>query len=95
MGEVADNEGEHRFELVEDGQQAELVYRLSDGRLVLVHTGVPDDLGGQGIAGRLVQASVDRAAEDGLTLVPQCSYARTWLQEHPDAVGDVHIDWPT
>lgn len=54
---------------------------------------MPDELGGRGIAGELVQAAVDRAASEGLTLVPRCSYARTWLEEHPDEVGDVPVDW--
>ncbi len=94
MDDVVDNTADHRFELVHDGHRAELVYRVADARLVLVHTGVPDAIGGHGIAGQLVQASVDRAARDQLTIVPQCSYARQWLQDHEDAIGDVSVEWP-
>lgn len=94
MADIVDNQEAHRFELEEDGHRAELVYRLDGQQLVLVHTGVPDELGGRGIGGRLVQASVDRAAADGLTVVPQCSFARTWLEDHPEAAGDVAVDRP-
>jgi len=91
--EVTDNTTEHRFELSRDGYTAELVYRINGHRLVLVHTEVPEPLGGQGVGGRLVRAAVARAARDGLTLVPVCPYARNWLEQHPDVVGAVAIDW--
>lgn len=93
MADIVDNQTAHRFELQEDGHMAELVYRVTGDRLVLVHTAVPDELGGRGIGGRLVQASVARAAAEGLTVVPQCSFARTWLEGHPEAVGDVAVDF--
>jgi predicted GNAT family acetyltransferase len=93
--EVTDNTAANRFELKRDGDSAELVYRLHGNRLVLVHTEVPESLGGHGVGGRLVRAAVARAARDGLTVVPVCPYARQWLEKHPDAVGDVTIDWQT
>jgi predicted GNAT family acetyltransferase len=93
--EVTDNTTEHRFELSLDGNTAELDYRVNRRRLVLVHTEVPEPLEGQGIGGLLVRAAVARAARDGLTLVPVCPYARSWLEKHPDVVGDVAIAWPT
>jgi predicted GNAT family acetyltransferase len=90
---VTDLPGEHRFVVVQDGHTAELVYRLEDGRLVLIHTEVPDELGGRGIAASLVQAAVARAAGEGLTVVPWCPYVRKWLRENPEAAATVTIDW--
>lgn len=90
---VNDNEDESRFELTVDGQFAELVYRWRADRLVLVHTEVPEALGGRGIGGVLVRAAVDRAASEGLTIVPLCPFARTWLERHPDAAATVTVDW--
>jgi uncharacterized protein len=81
-----------RFVLEEAGSTAELVYRNEPGRLVLIHTDVPDPLADRGIGGRLVQAAVERAKTEGLTIVPWCPFARTWLSEHPDAVGGIDID---
>ena len=91
--EVIDNAGESRFELRQDGWLAELVYRLRGHRLVLVHTEVPSELEGRGIGGRLVTAAIDRAAREGLTLVPLCPFARGWLERHPEAAAGVVIDW--
>ncbi len=74
---------------------AELVYRRRGDRLVLVHTGVPDELGGRGLGGVLVRAAVDRAEAEGLTVVPECPYARAWLEKHPDEAARVAIEWPS
>jgi len=91
---VVDNTREQRFELEVDGHLAELAYEVDGDRLVLVHTGVPDELGGRGLGGVLVQAAVDRARAEGLTLVPRCAFARSWLEKHADAVDGVTIDPP-
>ena len=92
-GRVIDNHDMSRFELTADGHVAELTYRRRADRLVLIHAGVPDELGGRGIGGLLVQAAVDRAAKEGLTVVPLCPFARTWLEHHLDAASAVTIDW--
>lgn len=94
MTQVVDRPDEHRFVLEEDGHVAELVYRVVDGVLVLVHTGVPDALGGRGIGGRLITAAVDRAEAEGLAIRPDCPFARGWLSSHPDVSARVRIDWP-
>ena len=91
--DVRDDTSGHRFVHAEDGLEARLVYRTRADRLVLVHTEVPEALGGRGIGGRLVRAAVDRAAATGETLVPVCPFARKWLRDHPDDVGGVSIDW--
>lgn len=91
--EVIDNAAGSRFELHQDGQMAELVYRLRGKRLVLVHTEVPADLEGHGIGGRLVTAAIDRAARKGLILVPLCPFALGWLERHPETAGQAVIDW--
>lgn len=91
--EVRDEPAESRFVVERDGTTAELVYEVDGRNLVLVHTGVPDSLGGQGVGGELVQAAVERARSEGLTIVPSCPFARRWLERHPDAAADVTIDW--
>jgi uncharacterized protein len=91
--DVIDNTDASRFELRADGWLAELAYRVRGDRLVLAHTEVPLELEGRGIGGRLVTAAVDRAAHEGLTLVPLCPFARGWLERHPEAAGRAVIDW--
>jgi predicted GNAT family acetyltransferase len=91
--DVVDRPELNRFELQVDGHVAELVYRPEGNSLILVHTEVPEEVGGRGIGGRLVLAAVRRASRDGLTLVPLCPFARRWLRKHPEAIGEVAIDW--
>jgi uncharacterized protein len=90
---VTDNPSESRLEIHEDGELAELLYRTRAGRLILVHTEVPDALGGRGLGGQLVRAAIDKAAHDGMTVVPLCPFARGWLERHPAEAGMVPIDW--
>ena len=90
---VTDYGAASRLEIHADGEIAELVYRTRAGRLVLVHTEVPDALGGRGLGGHLVQAAIAKAAAEGLTIVPLCPFARGWLERHPPEAAKVPIDW--
>jgi hypothetical protein len=92
---VVDVPAEDRFVVQAEGMEAELVYRVRGDRLFLLHTEVPEALGGRGIAGQLVRASIRRAEADHLTIVPWCPYARRWLKEHPDEAGGVDVDFTT
>jgi predicted GNAT family acetyltransferase len=82
-----------RFVYRVDGVEAQLVYRRNGRRLILVHTEVPDELGGRGIGSRLVQAAVDQARANGWTVAPWCPFARKWLESHPGEVAGIDIDW--
>jgi predicted GNAT family acetyltransferase len=91
--ETIDIPGKGRIVARVRGYEAELVYRVVGGRLLIVHTGVPHQLAGAGIGGKLVAAALEKAIEEGLTLVPQCPFATAWLRSHPDAAAKVTIDW--
>jgi hypothetical protein len=91
--QVTDNPANSRFEFVADGRLAELMYRRNGKRLVLLHTEVPVELEGHGIGGKLVSAAIDRAAEEGMTVVPLCPFAHDWLERHPTAASRATIDW--
>ena len=92
---VVDDAAESRYVLRGGDGEAELVYLIDGDRMVLVHTGVPDEWGGHGIGGRLVRAALARAAANELTVVPLCPFARRWLQDHPGEAAAVTIDWAT
>jgi len=95
MTDVRDDTGASRFVLEADGVEAELQYRKRAGQLILIHTEVPEALGGRGIGGRLVHAALVDARTERLTLVPWCPFARRWLADHADEAADVSIDWDT
>jgi predicted GNAT family acetyltransferase len=81
-----------KFVLREADGVARLRYRLEGDRLVLEHTMVPDELGGRGIGSSLVQAAVERARADGLSLVAECRFASAWLRRHANDVADLNVE---
>jgi predicted GNAT family acetyltransferase len=81
--EVIHNQAEHRFEIWVDGTLSELDYRLQGNIMAMYHTGVPLQLQGNGIAGRLTQTALDYAAEKSLNVVPLCSYVAVYIRRHP------------
>jgi uncharacterized protein len=91
--QVTNNEAASRFELEVDGRLTELDYRRNGKRLVLIHTEVPVELEGRGIGGMLVSAAVDHAAREGMTVVPLCPFARSWLERHADVAARAPVDW--
>ena len=90
---VVDDADTERLVLALDGAEAEMEYRTVGGRMVITHTGVPDELGGRGLGGVLVRRAVRKALAEDLTIAPWCPFARRWLEQHPDDVGGVAIDW--
>jgi predicted GNAT family acetyltransferase len=40
-----------------------------------------------------VAAAMDRAARQGLTVVPLCPFARGWLERHADEAAKATVDW--
>lgn len=82
-----------RFAVAEDEIAAELNYQAVDNRLVITRTYTPPEFRGQGIAGQLVAAAVERAKKTGETVVPSCWYAREWLENNPEAAKGVKVEW--
>jgi predicted GNAT family acetyltransferase len=91
-GTVIDNVAQSRFELVQDGYRAELVYVRRPHILVLIHTGVPPELRGGGVGGKLVDAAVEDARRTGVKLVVRCPFAKAYLARHPPAGVEHEIE---
>ena len=91
-GSVVDDPVNERLIIELEGGTPELVYRLEDDRLILLHAGVPERLRRRGLAGQLVAAAVERAVAEDLTIVPLC-YVRKWPEEHPEEAEAVKVDW--
>jgi uncharacterized protein len=72
-----------RFQVVVDGHVCITDYRLAGGVMVITHTEVAPALGGRGIAAALMQAALAHASAHGLKVDPLCSYARSYMQRHP------------
>lgn len=82
--DIVNNADRHQFEAREGDLKARLVYRLDGDVIDLLHTEVPAQLEGRGIAGQLATAALAFAAQNDLLVKPTCPYVRAWLKRHPD-----------
>ncbi len=72
------------FSTTVDGEVAVLEYNREANHIVILHTGVPDAIGGRGIAGELVRAAFEYAKAQGWHVRPRCAYAAAWVERHPE-----------
>ena len=82
---VRHNKAAERFEADLDGHLARADYRIVGDVMQIFHTEVPVAFEGRGIAAALVTAAVDYARENGLKVLPACSYVRGYMRRHPEA----------
>ena len=81
-GTVINNTVKSRYELEVDNHLSVADYRLNGNELVITHVGVPEALRGQGIAAKVMDGVVEDATAQGLTIVPICSYAASYMARH-------------
>ncbi len=82
--EVKDNPARGRFETTIEGQTAMIKYKLRPGVITVLHTEVPKELEGRGIAGTMTRFALEQIRERGLQLIPLCPYMRAYLKKHPE-----------
>jgi uncharacterized protein len=83
-GGIRHNAVADRFEAGVEPNLAMIVYRLKSGAVDLVHTEVPEQYQGQGLAGKLATAALGWARESGLKVIPSCPYVRDYIGKHPE-----------
>ncbi|OKL38608.1 GNAT family N-acetyltransferase [Pontibacter flavimaris] len=82
--EVKDNPAQHRFETTIEGHTSVIEYKLRPGVMTVLHTEVPKELEGRGIAGTMTKYTLEHIAANSLQLVPLCPYMRAYLKKHPE-----------
>lgn len=81
---IQHNHAMHRYETVIDGHVAFAEYRDAQGVRTFTHTLVPDELGGQGIGGKLARFALDDTRASGLRVIARCPFIKAWIARHPD-----------
>lgn len=81
---VVHNEAAQRFEVTIDGKLSRADYRLQDAVMHMVHTEVPLQQEGRGIAATLVRAALEYARAHGYRVRPACSYVRAFMVRNPE-----------
>ena len=83
MNEIVNNSAHHRYELAVDGHIAATYYKIDDGVITFIHTEVPPELGGRGIASKLIQGALDQVRADGLKVIAQCPFVKAFIEKNP------------
>ena len=76
--------GEYHAHVAGNDHIGRLTWVTSNGARVAEHTLVPPELGGRGIAGKLVEALIADARAQGFKVVPECSYVAAAFDKHPE-----------
>ncbi|CAB3739917.1 MULTISPECIES: GNAT family N-acetyltransferase [Achromobacter] len=84
MTVVTQDLAQSRFTATVDGVQCVLDYQLQGNTMSIVHTGVPSQVGGRGIAAELTKTALDTARANGWKVRPVCSYAEVYMRRHPE-----------
>jgi predicted GNAT family acetyltransferase len=82
---VTHNEAARRYELTIDGQLVGVANYHRDGNLIdFTHTEIVSTRRDEGLGSVLVEAALDDAERQSLSVLPHCSFVRQHIAEHPD-----------
>ncbi|MFB4164488.1 GNAT family N-acetyltransferase [Alteribacillus sp. JSM 102045] len=84
MDEIKRGDGE--FFITQNGEKkAEITFSHdNDSNIVIEHTYVAEELGGQGIGKQLVAKVVEKARAENKKIISQCDYAESQLKKHEE-----------
>jgi hypothetical protein len=82
--EVTHNKAANTFETRINGYLSKLDYFQDDKNFVITHVGVHPEFRGQGVAGKIVDASLEYAKQNSLRVIPMCSYAASYIRRNPE-----------
>lgn len=79
-----DSAGEYQAHVTGSPQIGRLTWIRRGTARIAEHTLVPPEIGGRGVAARLVEALVADARTQGFGIVPECSYVAAAFARHPE-----------
>ena len=81
---ITNNQLAGRFEIAQGGHTAILEYIVASGQITLVHTEVPEELGGNGFGGKLVKFALEHAKRNNLRVIAHCEFAQSYILRHKE-----------
>jgi len=81
---IFNNTERQQFQFSAENDLASLEYRLYDGKLVLMHTEVPEKLSGHGIGTALAGYAFQYARANHLPVKVYCPFVQAYLKRHPE-----------
>jgi predicted GNAT family acetyltransferase len=75
----------NRFELEVDSKVAFIEFdKIEPNTLDLVHTEVPEELGGKGVGSELVKGALNYCKENNLLVIPSCPFIKSYMEKHTE-----------
>lgn len=81
---ITDNKEAQRFEMPAGNGLAFITYKRHYDRIALMHTEVPPEAEGKGIAGTLVRFVLEKAKQEKIKLEVYCPFVSSYLKRHPE-----------
>ena len=82
--QVLNDEAEKKFYAIVDGHEAHIEYAHTGDVYNLLHTFVPEELRGHGVAEELVKTTLDQIKAQGAKFLPTCPFVQAFLKRHPE-----------
>jgi predicted GNAT family acetyltransferase len=84
MNEIVDNTAMHRFEMAIEDAIAVAYYQEQDGRVVLLHTEVPQRFSGHVVGSRLAHAVFETLKACGRRVIAKCPFMASYATKNPE-----------
>ena len=84
MTDIVNNKAQQRYELAVEGHIAATYYKVEGKIITFIHTEVPPELGGRGVASTLIRGALDQVRADGLKVIAQCPVVKAFIDKHAD-----------
>ncbi len=78
------NDALQHLELEVEGSVAFIEFKLSHGKLFLIHTEVPHELEGKGAGSAIVQKALQFAKDNNYKIIPICPFVQRYLAKHKE-----------
>jgi predicted GNAT family acetyltransferase len=77
------NEAAKQFEMFVDGHMAIIAYKEDHFTITLLHTEVPPELEGRGVATAIIEKTLTYVEKNHLRLIPLCPFIIAYIKRHP------------
>lgn len=91
MKKVINNKEKSRLELHIGEHFGFLDYKMKGDNMYFIHTEVPEELKGQGIANFIAETTLRYAKENGYNIIVYCPFIKTYLKRHPMDYDKIEI----
>ncbi|MGD1844125.1 MAG: GNAT family N-acetyltransferase [Salibacteraceae bacterium] len=81
---VVNNRKNGQFEVPLGDEMAHLVYRMRKKTMFMMHTTVPESMGGKGIGSLLARTALEYAQSKRYKIAVLCPFVAAYVKKHPE-----------